>query len=407
MTITDRVRGNVATCYGGQGQETASKLGFQSNHNGLLPFMDSAAAENPEYLSRQLLTYLGNKRALLSLIGRAIECVKKRLDRPNLRSFDVFSGSGVVSRFLKAHSSYLASNDLEGYAATTSRCYLSNKSEVHLPALKEAVEELNIDVGNDMVPGFVEELYAPKDEENITPNDRVFYTKENARRLDNYRRLVDAYPLWMRDLLVAPLLSFASVNVNTSGVFKGFHKNRKTGIGQYGGSRSDALSRIMREIRLEPPVLSNYECEYVVLQDDANVAAATVGGVDLAYIDPPYNQHPYGSNYFMLNLLDAYRRPERISRVSGIPMDWKRSGYNVRTRSLPLMKDLLETLDAKFMLVSFNDESFIPLADMRYILSRLGTVAEFDTKYNTFRGCRNIRDRSIHVTEHLFLLERF
>ena len=31
--------------------------------------------------------------------------------------------------------------------------------------------------------------------------------------------------------------------------------------------------------------------------------------LDLAYFDPPYNQHPYGSNYFMLNLLVHYRRP--------------------------------------------------------------------------------------------------
>ena len=257
-----------------------------------------------------------------------------------------------------------------------------------------------------MATGFIEELYAPKDEKQLTANDRVFYTKENARRLDNYRRLIDTYPQWMRDLLVAPLLSFASVNVNTSGVFKGFHKNRETGVGQYGGSGSDALTRIKRAIKLEPPILSNYECECVVLQEDANVAASSIRGVDLAYVDPPYNQHPYGSNYFMLNLLDTYRCPGRISRVSGIPTDWKRSGYNVRARSLPLMKDLLDTLDARFILVSFNDEGFISLADMRAMLNALGTVEEFDTSYNTYRGCRNLRNRSIHVTEHLFLVER-
>ena len=27
--------------------------------------------------------------------------------------------------------------------------------------------------------------------------------------------------------------------------------------------------------------------------------------VDLAYFDPPYNQHPYGSNYFMLNIING------------------------------------------------------------------------------------------------------
>ena len=70
-------------------------------------------AENPDYLSRQLITYLGNKRALLGNIGVAVEQVKRRLGRNKLRVFDAFSGSGVVSRFLKAHASYLASKGVD------------------------------------------------------------------------------------------------------------------------------------------------------------------------------------------------------------------------------------------------------------------------------------------------------
>ena len=364
-------------------------------------------AENPDYLSRQLVTYIGNKRGLLEFIGQAVKHVKGLLGKQSLRTFDVFSGSGIVSRFFKAHSSCVVSNDWEGYAATTSRCYLSNRSEINLPDLEDAVAELNRNIENEMGKGLIEELYAPRDEKNITKDDRVFYTKRNAKRLDSYRRLIDTYPSRMRDLLVAPLLSLASAHVNTSGVFKGFHKNRKTGIGQYGGSNSDALSRIKREIRLKVPVFSNCECDFLVLQEDANTAAGKIRDIDLAYIDPPYNQHPYGSNYFMLNLLDTYRRPKRISRVSGIPTNWQRSGYNVRAKSLPLMGDLLETLDAKFLLVSFNDEGFIPLEDMRSMLGGIGTVVEFDKKYNTFRGCRNLRNRKIHLTEHLFLVECF
>ena len=52
--------------------------------------------------------------------------------------------------------------------------------------------------------------------------------------------------------------------------------------------------------------------------------------VDVAYLDPPYNQHPYGSNYFMLNLLASGREPaaEELSQVSGIPKNWNRSHYN-------------------------------------------------------------------------------
>ncbi|RJP41165.1 MAG: DNA modification methylase [Phycisphaerales bacterium] len=364
-------------------------------------------AEAPDYLSRQLLTYIGNKRALLGHIGRAVDRVKRRLDKRRIRVFDAFSGSGVVSRFLKAHASLLISNDLEDYAAVTARCYLRNRSTIDLPALSRMVADFNARILTEsMAPGFIEELYAPRDENNITYEDRVFFTKDNARRLDGYRRLIDTAPSDVRELLLGPLLSEASIHANTAGVFKGFYKNRKTGVGQFGGSGSDALFRIRGGIRLDVPVLSNFECEYQVYQENANALALKLGALDLAYIDPPYNQHPYGSNYFMLNLLVHYERPRHVSRVSGIPTNWRRSGYNVRARSLPLLSQLLEGIDAPFLLISFNNEGFVSRAQLRSLLDTLGSVETIDVSYNAFRGSRNFNNRPIHVTEQLFLVER-
>ncbi len=368
---------------------------------------DVPITENPDYLSRQLITYIGNKRALLGQIAAAVEQVKGRVGKKRLRVFDAFSGSGVVSRFLKAHATLLVSNDLEDYAAVTGRCYLRNRSTVDLPALAEIVDDFNAGVATAPLPtGFLEELYAPRDEDRIRKHDRVFYTRTNARRLDNYRRLIDTAPEDLRDLLLGPLLSKASIHANTAGVFKGFYKDSRTKVGRFGGSGADALTRIKGEIRLEAPLLSRFECEWSVMQEDANAAAGRLKNVDLAYIDPPYNQHPYGSNYFMLNLLVRYQRPEKVSRVSGIPVDWRRSGYNVRARSLPLLRELLHAIDASFLLVSFNNEGFIAPAEMRSMLDELGRVSVVETRYNAFRGSRNFDHRPIHVTEQLFLVER-
>ena len=363
--------------------------------------------EDPDYLSRQIITYIGNKRALLGQIGQVVDRVKRRMGKERLRVFDVFSGSGIVSRYLKAHASMLISNDIEDYASVVGRCYLRNRSTVDLRALTEMVDEMNRRVEGESFPtGFIEELYAPRDESRITGEDRVFYTRDNARRLDGYRRMIDNAPEDTRELLLAPLLSETSIHSNTAGVFKGFYKNRETKIGQFGGTGSDALVRIKGKIVLEPPVLSRFECDYDVLQEDANGAARRVRDLDLAYIDPPYNQHPYGSNYFMLNLLVRYERPQRISRVSGIPAGWRRSGYNVRAKSLPLMRDLLHSLDARFLLVSFNNEGFITTEEMRALLGEIGSVEVLETPYNAFRGSRNFNNRPIHVTEQLFLVER-
>ena len=277
---------------------------FAGTKRQLSLWADDSVSEAPGYLSRQLITCIGNKRALLGDIGIAVERVKHRLGKSKLRAFDAFSGSGVVSRYLKAHASLLISNDIEDYAAVVGRCYLRNRSTVDLSAISEAIADLNAKVETEhLSTGFIEELYAPKDEAHITKEDRVFYTRANARRLDNYRRLIGLLPPGIRDLLLGPLLSEASIHANTAGIFKGFYKNSQAGVGQFGGSGSDALSRIMGQIRLNPPVLSRFECECEVLQEDANKAARGLRQLDLAYIDPPYNQHPYGSNYFILNLL--------------------------------------------------------------------------------------------------------
>lgn len=372
----------------------------------LFPALD--LEEDPSYLTQQLITCIGNKRSLLPAIGVAIDKVKKRLGKSRLSVLDAFAGSGVVSRYLKAHAEAVTSNDIEDFAVIAGLCYLRNRTQVDVKSISEIITSLNDAVDRDglFAKGFIEELYAPREEAHITIKDRVFYTRRNARRLDNYRRLIGQAPPELRAFLLGPLLSEASVHANTAGVFKGFYKDRKTKIGRFGGTNGDALRRILGEVRLESPVFSRFECDVTVTQEDANALVRTVSGLDLAYFDPPYNQHPYGSNYFMLNLLVNYQRPTEISKVSGIPIGWKRSEYNVRARSLPLFRELVQSVDAKFLLVSFNNEGFISPAEMRTLLGQIGKLEVIELKYNTFRGSRNFRNRSIHVTEQLFLVER-
>ena len=141
-------------------------------------------------------------------------------------------------------------------------------------------------------------------------------------------------------MLLGPLLSSASVHANTAGVFKGFYKDKLSGVGKLGGSGADALERITGQIRMRVPVLSRFSSKADVHQMDTNELVASVGDFDLAYFDPPYNQHPYGSNYFMLNLLVDYQEPAEISKVSGIPEDWTRSPYNVKRMAFERLQGL-------------------------------------------------------------------
>lgn len=363
--------------------------------------------ENPEYLANQLITYIGNKRALLNFINKGLSIVKGRLGKQHLDTFDVFSGSGIVSRFLKMHSDFLVVNDLENYAEIINRCYLTNIDNVSFDFLKKIYSELTAKLNDpDLEDGIISKNYAPIDDRNIQKGERVFYTKRNAKYIDTARKLINKIDPDYQHFFLAPLLSEASIHANTSGVFKGFYKSRETGVGSFGGTNGDALVRIKGNIELKLPVFSNFNCRTLICKGDSNIIAERVPEVDLAYLDPPYNQHPYGSNYFMLNIISDYKNPESISKVSGIPDDWNRSPYNKRIKSYNAFADLVKKLKAKFLLISFNSEGFIPLEMMTGLLESIGRVTILETKYNTFRGSRNLGNREIHVKEYLYVVEK-
>ena len=363
--------------------------------------------ENPAYLSEQLITYLGNKRTLLGFIGEGLDLVRARLSKKRLDSFDAFSGSGIVSRYLKRYSRTLYANDLEHYAGTINRCYLTNREDFPEREYLECFREIEWSLKNrPLENGLIAELYAPKDDGAIRKGERAFYTTRNARYIDTARARIDGVPEALQDFFLAPLLSEASIHANTAGVFKGFYKNSETGLGQFGGKKGDALSRIRGDITLRKPVLSDHSCDCRVLTRDANEACALLPEVDVAYLDPPYNQHPYGSNYFMLNVILDNERPRALSPVSGIPPDWNRSRYNKREHARTALAELVAGINAKFLLVSFNSEGFIARDEMEIILGKHGPITVLETGYNAFRGSRNLRARDLHVREYLFLLEK-
>ena len=373
---------------------------------GIWPEGEFGPEESEEFLTKQLVTCIGNKRSLLDFIGAGLDTVRSRLGKDRLDILDAFSGSGVVSRFFKRRSRRLVANDIEPYAQAASACYLANASDLDRKRLSEAHEWLLERIHLDPQAGFIAELYAPKDDARIENGERVFYTRRNAEYLDSARQHIQRLDERDRVFFIAPLLSEASIHANTSGVFKGFYKDKESGLGKFGGMKGDALSRIKGGISLPFPVFSRFECDVEVRRQDASIAARESGKLDLAYLDPPYNQHPYGSNYFMLNLVTNYQRPERVSKVSGIPVDWRRSKYNKAREALPALRELAESVDAAFLLVSFNSEGFIREAEMREMLGSLGDVQVLERRYNSFRGSRNLSGRDIHVAEYLFIVEK-
>lgn len=367
----------------------------------------SKLEENNHFLKEQILTYIGNKRTLLEDIENEVLEIIPHLGRKPI-IFDVFSGSGIVARMLKKYSSHIITNDLEKYSYIINKAYLSNKSEFDEEQFDKCLNEVREVISKqEFSPMIISELYSPHNDKDIKKGERVFYTNKNALIIDTVRRMIDDMPDSVKNFFLAQLLIESSIHVNTSGVFKGFYKDSKTGIGKFGGNGENALSRIKSDITFKRPVLSDYESQYSVYQEDSNELAKRIKDIDIAYVDPPYNQHPYGSNYFLLNIIvDNELTAPSVSPISGIPVDWNRSQYNKKQKIYDTFKDLISSLSAKYIIVSYNSEGFLSFDEILEILKEFGEVKEKKIRYNTFKGSRNLKERSIHINEYLFVLKK-
>lgn len=364
--------------------------------------------ENKDFLTTQLITYIGNKRKIIGEIEKEIELISEKSGKEKLVCTDLFSGSGIVARMLKRHSSKLIVNDLENYSSVISSCYLINKKDFPKDECEYLRKKIEGSCRLEKLPGIISMNYAPQDDDNIKKGERVFYTHQNAVLIDTYRTLIDKFvpDENLRKFFLAPLITEASVHVNTSGVFKGFYKDKNTGIGCFGAAGKNALTRIFGKIELKEPVFSNFESDLEIYQKDTVLLSKELKDLDIAYLDPPYNQHPYGSNYFMLNLILKNKLDVEISKISGITQGWNRSVFNRPYSALKSMEEIVSSLDSKFIVISYNSEGFISFDEMSEMLKKYGKLKTVEIAYNTFRGSRNLRNRDIHVSEYLFILEK-
>ena len=372
------------------------------------------------YLTQQIIAYIGNKRRLLPLIYRAIQCIYGDPLPPDLSFADPFAGSGVVSRLAKLLGFRVVSNDWEPYAVTIGRAYLEiNRSDIEalfgsFGQFEKVLYHLNTLPDPPLDEQYIARYYAPSSD-NIEKVDyrkeRLFYTRENALRIDRIRNEIDrVYPpsdkeqvSRCRDLLIALLLYEAATHTNTSGVFKAYHRG-------FGGHGKDALGRILRPIYLEPPPLIDSSSPCRMYGEDATTLFRSLPrSFDVVYLDPPYNQHQYGSNYHLLNtivLWDKVPAPlelgsdGRLKDKAGIRKDWKRrkSPYCYRESAIEAFSELLRAIDANHILISYSTDGIIPFETLRNLCAERGEVSILTNEYITYRGGKQSnlrRDRNV------------
>jgi adenine-specific DNA-methyltransferase len=380
-----------------------------------------AAARTDDYLFNQLIPYIGNKRRLLHLIRGAV--LSTGLESGSF--LDLFAGTGVVSRLAKTMGFTVLCNDWEHYSYATNRCFIGLNAAPGLATLRRALglsstAQVFGHLNGCSEAGYITEHYCPADDDRPDPaTERMFYTNFNGRRLDGMRDEIES---WRSGgliddgemcYLLAPLIYRAAYVSNTSGVFKAYHKG-------WGGSKGIALHRIRSAgaVDLTTPVLFDNGKSNAVTGEDASVLVDRLcergRKVDVCYLDPPYNQHQYGTNYHLLNTVSLGDKPPvnkafnldgRVVRKSAIRSDWNKSLYCYRDTAFTELASLLERIKADYLVMSYSSDGIIGTGELVELLASRGRLRVTTERYKRYRVSSERYSETGHNLESAFVVE--
>ncbi|MCW2854551.1 MAG: methyltransferase [Marmoricola sp.] len=283
-----------------------------------------------------MIKYLGSKRLLVGVLGDIAETVGART------ALDLFTGTTRVAQELKGRGIHVTAADIASYSAVFSDCYIATDARaVDANALDEALAELS---GLPGVRGYVTETFCEQSR---------FFQPHNGIRIDAIRDAIEtrfaSSPL--RPILLTSLIDAADRVDSTTGLQMAYLK--------------EWAPRSYDTLELRRPVLLNGPGRTV--SGDAQVIASKLPRVDLAYLDPPYNQHRYFTNYHVWETLVRWDAPEHYGvackRLDARAEETK-SVFN-RKREMPIaLAELIGAVNAEVVVVSYNDESWVPAEDM-------------------------------------------
>ena len=304
-----------------------------------------------------MIKYIGSKRLLLPTIVSIVRAL------PNVRSvLDAFSGTARVGHALKAAGYEVTSNDHTTYAYRLAQCYVAaDRSQIAADAEK-IIRELDALPG---APGYFTQTFCESSR---------YLQPHNGERVDAIRERIAelSLPPVLEAVVLVSLMEAADRVDSTCGLQMAYLKQWS--------KRSH--NRMMLRV---PDVL---EGPGHALQAEA-VEAAKTRAFDLVYLDPPYNQHRYLGNYHVWESLVRWDKPE----VYGIAMkridcrEYK-SEFNSRKSIRDAFAALLRNVDARYVLVSFNNEGYLSQADLIELLSVRGEVAAMDVDFKRYVGAQ-------------------
>lgn len=332
--------------------------------------------------------FIGNKE----LIVPEIQALLKGLGLfgRGLTFFDAFCGTGAVSDAVKGGFNIVANDLLEW-------CGVYTRGRLAAPICR--FKDLGVDpfeyfeANQQTLDGFFSKTYSPNG------SSRMYFTARNAGRIDFIRQKIAT---WYEDgrinddeyaFLIASLIECLSVVSNTAGVYGAYLKKWDP--------------RALKELKFVPVAFNRAEPQGYEIKNTRIEDIIADVDCDVLYLDPPYTQNQYGTQYHILETLVKNDEPA-VSPITGsrstAPMrsDWSRD-----VKKHILFDKIIATTKAKHILFSYSVDGFMSKTFIESVFKRYGKPDTFISKLMPYRKYTNFksRDKGNHE-EYIFYIEK-
>lgn len=309
-----------------------------------------------------MIKYLGSKRKLLPHILQAVQDFAPRAQS----IIDLFSGTSRVGHAFKKQGYQVFANDINAYAYWLGKCYVECDREDVWQEAADKLEEFNHLKG---YRGYFTNHFC---------EEARFFHPQNGERIDAIRDALAQAKLRpeVYAVLLVALMEAADRVDSTCGIQMAYLK--------------EWAPRALKPIQLRMPdvlPVSVYGkgkafC-FTALEASQQLQA------DVAYLDPPYNQHSYLGNYHIWETLVRWDNPDWYGKAhKRVDVQERKSPLNSRKTFLDEFSKIIDNLECSTLIVSFNNEGFINRDDMESMLAKRGSVETRVINYKRYVGAQ-------------------
>lgn len=331
------------------------------------------------------MNYIGSKHKLSSFLKDAIFDTVGN-DLSNLVFCDLFAGTGSVGRTFKPIVKQVIANDIEFYSYVLNRNYIGNHQSL---MFEERLSFLNNLKESE---GFVFHNYSENGNEG-----RLYFSAENGKKIDAIRQQIE---IWKSTdeitedeyfFLLASLIESADKVANTASVYGAYLKKIKKSA--------------QKEMILKPALFTLNSNKHQVFNADSNALIKQIKG-DILYLDPPYNERQYGSNYHLLNTIAKYDSFEPQGKT-GL-RTYYRSSYCKKNEVKNSFEELIKNANFKYLFLSYNNEGLMTEDEVKSVMSTYGKYSLKTTNYQRFKADKteSRNHKATSTVEYLHILEK-